>query len=330
MTRKLIFYSCMLILFLPSCSRTEVDHGSFNIGVNQSIKSAPVVLATQLGLYKKEGLTVDIEIESSAVDLMEALFSKKYDLICIPENQAVIHAFSNDQFRIIAVLNRNQSRYLVMDDRSLQEPSELTGMHIGLGANSAAGYTLYRILLFNGIPSENVTTQQYAPIDLPQALARREVDAIIAWEPFTSIAMKLLGEHGRAVNAHLGRDMYWLLVTRLDIAQSRSEDLSALLVALNKAISRLNEDTNRALAMCSTALSLSDNAVDTEWNDYTFYLELPQSLLLAMEQEGAWYQKQNTTGGSFPQFFDLIDSRALSRVLDKRVTMFGIGASNSP
>ena len=327
---KRAFYTFVIFSLFSSCSQPAEDHGNFSIGVNQSIKSAPVVLASRLGLYQKAGLSVGIEIESSAVDLMEGLLTNKYDVICIPENQAVIHAVTNDQFRIIAVLNRNQSRYLVMDDRSLQDPSELSGMHIGLAADSATGYSLYRILLFNGIPETDVTTLYLDPLDLPAALARGEVDAIIAWEPFTSLAMQALGSHGRAMNAHLGRDMYWLLVTRLDVAQTRSHDLSALLIALDHSISRLNRDTIRTLQMCSSALALSEDSVKKEWEDYTFYLELPQSLLLAMEQEGAWYHERYNIGGSLPEYLDLIDGRSLARVLEKRVTMVGIGTSNVP
>lgn len=330
MTPRLGYPSIAVFFLFISCSPIPVNHGTFSIGMNRSIKSAPVVLASQLGLFDKAGLIINSGIESSSVNLMQGLFLKQYDLVCIPEYQAVVNAFNDDSFRIIAVLNRNQSRTLVMDGRSLQSPLELGFKRVGLAANSAAEYTLHRMLLFNGIPMDSVIVKHYAPDDLPSAMANGEVDAIIAWEPFTSMAMDVLGSNGHSHNAHYGRDMYWLLVTRSDITETRTEDLSALIASLDKAIAIINDKPGPSLETVSSALSIPFDSMIKEYDDYTFYIELPQSLLLAMEQEAAWYSDGSVEGAGAPDFLKLVDGRALLRALDSRVRIVGIGGSNTP
>ncbi|HKL85094.1 MAG TPA: ABC transporter substrate-binding protein [Treponemataceae bacterium] len=329
MTRKLAVFF-VLSFFFVSCTRNEKDHGSFRVGINQSIKSAPVVLASSFGLFEKEGLVVETEVESSAVDLMNGLFSKKYDLVTVPGYRAIVNSYKRDDFRIIAVLNRNQSRSLVMNAQVLENPANLVGKRIGLATNSAADFTLYRLLLFNNIVESQVQILYYDPADLSGALANGEVDAIISWEPFTSEAMSLLGDNARVVNAHMGRDMYWLLVTRSEIIETRSKDLSALLLALDKAISRLNKNTSNSLKTVATALSLSPDLLFKEWDDYIFHLELPQSLLLSMEQEASWYKERIREKPLIIDFLDLIDGRPLSQEFKRRVSIVGLGEADAP
>lgn len=327
--RKSLFV-LLLILGLVSCTQKKNDYGTFRIGVNRSIKSAPVVLASSLGYFKDEGLTVDIEVESSAVALMGKLFDGQYDLVCVPDYQAVVHSFSKSDFRIIAVLNRNQSRSLVMNGNSISDPSDLAGTRVGLAANSAADYSLYRILLFNDIPESSVNVVYYEPNTLPNALINGDIDSIIAWEPFTSIVLNTLGENAHVINAHYGRDMYWLLITRADILHARSDDVTALLGSLDRGITFLNKKPTEALASISSALSLSHESVLKEWDDYTFYLELPQSLLLSMEQQGIWYRNRMGKDTLVSDFLDLMDGEPLARRFPRRVSVVGTGGNNAP
>ncbi len=318
------------MLVASSCAKKSVERVSFSVGVNRSIKSAPVILADSLGLFDSEGLDVSVGVEGSAVALMDGLTSGTYDLVSVPEYQAVAYSFGRNDYRIVAVLNRNQSRSMILDGRSVDRAAALSGKRVGLAENSAAEYTLYRVLLFNGIDERSVSVVYYKPADLPQALASGEVDAIVAWEPFSSEAARALNGDAVIEDAHYGRDMYWLLVARADVAERKPEALSRFLVSLDRAIAGLNGNTDASLRLVANELSLSEESLHAEWDSYIFYLELPQSLLLAMEQEARWYAEYSGNATIVPDYLEFIDQSIMTRSLPKRISIVNAGGIDAP
>ena len=319
------------ILGLASCQKNRMESVPvLSVGINRSLKSAPVVMADVHGLFQKNGISVDIKIENSAVSLFDGLHEGFYDLVCVPEYQAAVHAFADTDFRIIAVLNRNQTRSLVYNGRKVAGIADLERKSIGLARNSSAEYTLYRALLVNGVDERTVSTVYYTPEELPGALANGEVDGVIVWEPFTTDALKLAGLAARTENVHFGRDMYWLLVTRLDISATRSDDLVRLLSSLEEAIGLVNKKKSETVGQIASALSLSPDSLILEWEAYTFNLELPQSLLVSMEQEALWYQGRYFPEIELPDFLDVIDVEPLSAIRPRHVTIAVDGGSRVP
>ncbi|HQL33578.1 MAG TPA: hypothetical protein PK969_10015, partial [Treponemataceae bacterium] len=58
------------ILGLASCQKNRMESVPvLSVGINRSLKSAPVVMADVHGLFQKNGISVDIKIENSAVSL---------------------------------------------------------------------------------------------------------------------------------------------------------------------------------------------------------------------------------------------------------------------
>ncbi len=323
--KEILFFLLLYVLVLTSCNKTETSSNNIKsiirIGINRSVKSAPIAIAEESGYFTENNLNVDLIIEPSAVKMMENLESSKCDIVCVPEYQIVNYSFTSSDFCIIAVLNRNQSRSLVMNNDILKSSSELAGTRIGLAGNSAGEYTLYRLLVFNNIEYNSVDVVYKKPQELASALAAGEVDSVIVWSPFTYEAVEKLGDRASVVNAQLGRDMYWLLVSRKKWTDENSDAVKQFLESLEKSYKLINADPSEAQNITASFLSLDPDSVKNEWKEYLFYLELPQSLILAMEQEGEWKQKQIPGNTEIPDFLSIIDYRYLESLYPERVTL---------
>ncbi|HZK19173.1 MAG TPA: ABC transporter substrate-binding protein [Treponemataceae bacterium] len=325
MIRKIALAVSMFSLLFLSCSRSLEESKSLHVGINKTINAAPIVLASHFNLFKKEGLDIAVDIVESSQLLMDGLFSKKYDVVSISDYRAVVNSYSNDDFRIIAVLNRNQSRILVMNSQVLTRSADLAGKRIGIDTNSAANYTLYRLLLFNNISENDVIIKHFDINKLPQALQKGEVDAIITWEPFTSKSITLFEKHMTIENCHMGRDMYWLLVTRPDIIESKNNVFSNFFLVLEKTNGLLKKNPQHCFKTIEPTISFSSNPLLTSLNTFTFRLELPQSLLISLEQQAAWYKRHMDTEPLFFDFLTLVDTEPLSQQFENRVSIITIG-----
>ncbi len=150
MFKKVIIFIYLVfsLILLMSCYKTDqkdTEIVSMQLGLNRSVKSAPVVIAEESGFFKKNNLDVVLNIEPSAINMMDSVINGKYDIVCVPEFQIVNYSFNNNDFCIIAVLNRNQSRSLIMNNDVLKSPAELAGTRIGLAGNSAGELYIIQI-----------------------------------------------------------------------------------------------------------------------------------------------------------------------------------------
>ena len=259
-------------------------------------------------------------MESSAVPLLDKLFSGELDIICAPEHLVAFNALKRDDFRIIATLNRNQSHELIINkDSGIKEIHHLKGARIGLKKKSSTFYFLYRLLLINGINLADVHLVDMISSKLSESVITGKVDAIITWPPFTAQAKQKLGDKALSFNVHMGRDMYWVLLAKSSWCEQNSEILERFLSALQSGFELMEKSPEKAMAISSTYFGFPVDRIKKECELYNFRLELPRGLILAMEQEAEWKIHQFKNDSSIPDFLKLIEFGPLEKLYPKKV-----------
>ena len=316
-----------MVFFRHTLTTRLKDHGrashvQLKVGINNSLKSAPLVIADKTGCFKRRGLTVSLVRESSSSPLLERLLSGELDIVCVPEQLVAFLALERNDFRIVGVLNRNQSQELIINTaRHVYSPFGLKGRRIGLDMDSAASYFLYRKLLFYNLCLDDVVLVDIKPDLLPDKMAAGEIDAAIVWPPFSNQIRRRLGQKALSTNAHIGRDMYWLMVVREDWSRDHAAELELFFAALEEAFDYMSSFPQKAMTTAGGYFGFPQERVRLEWDAYHFDLELPQSLLFAMEQEARWWRKRMHFIGPSPDFLALIDSRPLKNRFPGKVTI---------
>ena len=291
-------------------------------GINDSLKSAPLVIADKTGCFQRRGLAVTLIRESSSSPLLDRMFAGELNIVCVPEQLVAFLAMERDDFRIVGVLNRNQSQELIINTaRHVYSPFGLKGRRIGLDMNSAAPYFLYRKLLFYNLALDDVELVDVKPDRLPDKMVAGEIDAAIVWPPFSNRIIQRLGGQALATNAHIGRDMYWLMVAREDWCRDHTEELECFFAALEDAFNYMAAFPQEAMALAGRYFDFPPERLRQEWGIYNFGLELPQSLLFAMEQEARWWRRRMHVAGTMPDFLSLIDSRPLKNRFPDKVSI---------
>ncbi len=259
-------------------------------------------------------------MESSAVPLLDKLFSGELDIICAPEHLVAFNALEREDFRIIATLNRNQSQELIINENSgVKEIRHLKGTKIGLKKKSSAFYFLYRLLLINGINLSDVHLVDMISSELSEGIVTGKVDAIITWPPFTTQAKQKLGNKALSFNVHMGRDMYWVLLAKKSWCEKNSEILERFLSALQSGFELLEKSPEKAMGISSTYFGFPMDRIKEEHMLYYFRLELPRGLILAMEQEAEWKIHQLKKDFSIPDFLKLIEFEPLEILYPEKV-----------
>ena len=218
-------------------------------------------------------------------------------------------------------MNRNQSRYVLMNPDHVENPADFAGKSIGINPDGAAEFVLTRFLVLHGVNPATVAIRYHAEETLPEMLASGDVSAILTWPPYVQEARILMDGNILVTNAQMGVDIYWLLVTREQISRNQGPDVIRLLRALDVADAMIFEKPEEAKNLVSDRLSVSRELIDEEWNSFSFILELPQSLLVVMEQQGSWIALRDKREFNTAGLFSTINYHHLEAIFPEQVSI---------
>jgi len=306
----------------PSSPGGDMPMEELAIGINGTLKSAPVVVALERGFFEENDIQAQVTLYPSGVAAISALFDGELDVTAVPEHVAAFTSLERGDFRVLAVVNRNTSAEVVgRRDRGIESVADLEGKRIGLKKKSSSPYWLNRLLIYNNLSIEDVELVDATPADLPMMIAEGAVDAVITWHPYAYDCRKALRDNAYYADAQLGQDMYWLVVGMTGWLDEHPEIVLRYLLALQEAVDYINAHPDEAKEIVTQYLGLEREQVDFEWPLYTFRLELPQSLLLALEQECRWKIEQMEGEAEMPNYLTFIHFDGLSTLAPEAVTI---------
>jgi NitT/TauT family transport system substrate-binding protein len=127
---------------------------------NVPIAYMPVILAEQLGYYRKEGLSVTIDDFSSSSKAMQALLGGSADVAAGPYEQDIQMAAEGRPIKSFILMLRHSLRVLVVAPhrtRTIRRLEDLKGATVGVaGLGLANQFFLNYVLLKHGLAPEDV------------------------------------------------------------------------------------------------------------------------------------------------------------------------------
>ncbi|WP_405957035.1 ABC transporter substrate-binding protein [Streptomyces phaeochromogenes] len=191
-----------LVMTLAACGGDSDDSDSSNAGGNGLERSsitvaalpladdAPLYIAQDRGLFKKEGLDVRIQPVQQSIQALPALSKGQVDVIASANYVTFLQAHEKGtlDLRILAEGARvapHMMDVLVPQDSDIRSVADLKGKKVAVNIlNNIQSLTLNAIL-----DQQGVGRPEYRQIAFPQmgpALEKGQVDAVHAAEPFNS------------------------------------------------------------------------------------------------------------------------------------------------
>jgi len=88
-----VFFAFILTIYNRQKEKKwlEDEMISISVGINKSLKSAPVAVSWKSGFFLQQGIKADLIMEASAVPLLDKLFSGELDIICALEHPVAFY-----------------------------------------------------------------------------------------------------------------------------------------------------------------------------------------------------------------------------------------------
>jgi len=297
-----------------------------NLGAELSLLSAPIWIAEYHGYFKQQGLDVNIiEFDSGKASFMAMLEQQGVDISTVAPTPIMFSSFNRQDFSIIAtfVHSDDDVKVIARNDKGIIKAKDLVGKKIATPSGTTGQFFVDAFLTFNNIPVSQVEILNISPANLPEALQKDRVDAIVIWEPHAYEAQQLM--HDKTIRIP-SKNIYmetfnFMAMNRF--TNTHPESIKKFLLAISKAINFIDNNQQLAQQIVARKLVLDGKIVKHLWPDYNYALSLNQELIVTLEMEARWAVREKLTDKiEIPNYFNYIYFQALEQTNPKGVNIF--------
>ena len=178
------------------------------------------------------------------------------------------------------------------------------------------------LLVEHGLVPSQVEVVDLKPVDMPNALANRHVDAIAIWEPYAMQGLKLLQERGVQLSSPGTYRGTFNLVAMQDFIHKRQHAVTRFLTAIDRANRFISDQREAAQTIVVDRLQMDRAVVAHLWEKFSYKLFLDQLFLLDLESQARWAIKSHLTDKTLvPNYLHLVSFDGLQSVTPKAVTL---------
>ena len=291
-TRILFAALLMVPVGLSACGQsTSEPVEQLTIGVFKGVFSSLIWIAENQGYFPNNGLDVTIQDEyETGIAPMRDAIDGKVDIASGAEFVLVSVSFDNKNLKAIGTIDLADAIELVArKDHGITRPTDLRGKTIAIPKNTQAEFFLGRFLTFNDLSLDDVEIFGMRPSELVDAIVAGTIDAAMIWEPNIYEIGNRLGDNLITFPGQSGQDFFFLMVATSEVITARREAIERFLDSLLDAENFVKQYPDQAKDIVTERLDVEADYVAAVWPKNDFTTLLPQSLILAMDDEASNY-----------------------------------------
>lgn len=146
-------------------------------------------IAKEKGFFEKQGVEVEL-LWFEYVASMDAFAAGKADAVCVANGDSVVLNATGARNVMILVNDYSNGNDKIVARAGIEDVKGLKGKKIGVEIGFLSHELLMKALQDNGLTEKDVELVNMATHQAAQVLASGDVDAIVAWQPHSGMALK--------------------------------------------------------------------------------------------------------------------------------------------
>lgn len=309
-----LFWLCAVALCLLGC--TEQPQHPLKVATNDWLGYRPLYLAQDLGVLPAEQFHL-VELDSSR-EGMRAFRNRDVDLVCVTLDEALQLRLTENEARIILVMDISQGGDLVMARPGIDKIADLRGKRVGVEAGALGAYMLARLLEEAGLTVADIIKVPYSYSETEDLYRQGKVDALITFQPM-GVALEKLGARVIFDSRRLPGEIVDVLVARNAVLQQHPERIDRLLQGWFHVLTLQQQQPRKFIAGIEAFSQLEVDEAQVVMTGIAFpdaenNLHLLSRVLPEQMQRMAHIMLANGILGRRPDTSEFIDMAPLQRV----------------
>ena len=225
----------------------------FKVGYLRVMDDAQAILAHEAGLYKKQGLDVELIEFKSGTDLIKAIVGGQLHSGVLGFTNAIAWASRGADLKVVGGAQNGYHAMIVRNDSGIKQIADLKGRTIASQAPGSTADTVLKGVVFEqaGLKPDDVNVMGVSPQVAVQSLAGKRVDGAFLFEPQASIAKAIAPVTQIYEIGEVWPFPCMVVITSGDVLKKRKADLWKSLDAQKQAIDGI--DCRMMMADLSTS-----------------------------------------------------------------------------
>ena len=215
----------------------------FKVGYLRVMDDAQAILAHEAGLYKKQGLDVELIEFKSGTDLIKAIVGGQLHSGVLGFTNAIAWASRGADLKVVGGAQNGYHAMIVRNDSGIKQIADLKGRTIASQAPGSTADTVLKGVVFEqaGLKPDDVNVMGVSPQVAVQSLAGKRVDGAFLFEPQASIAKAIAPVTQIYEIGEVWPFPCMVVITSGDVLKKRKADLWKSLDAQKQAIDMLQQ-----------------------------------------------------------------------------------------
>ncbi len=320
---------CLLWLVLASltfviaaCQPTRSQ--AVSIGFAPSLNYV-LIVALEQGYFADEGLKVTAKhYRTGKRVLHDGVLTEEVDVGIVGMGPLATESIDRQDITIFGSISTHYDLYKIVArrDSGIFVPSDLLGKRIATSRSSSFHFFLNNFMTEHQMQLDpnDVVFRQAA--DLPNVLARGEVDAISTREPFVTQARALLGENVIVFSEPSLPSNTLNAVSMRSFLNDNSEISTKLLRALIRSEEFIEKNSSEAQSIVADYLGVEPEELVEGWSNTEIGIGLDDDLILRLEQIARWViNNDSVEQRDVPNFLEQIYMTALDEISPASVSI---------
>ncbi len=227
----------------------------FTMGVGVDPVFTPVFVAEVEGLFKKNGLDVEVRQFANAGEAADALLAGAVDVAGVPDYNLLSRA-PRAELASLGIFAEDRGDYVkVVAADDVSEASQMK--KIGIVPGTFSEYAAAKLLEDANVDRSTVEFVPSGPPELPALLDKGDIDGYVIWPPWTTRGEEMGGKILMPTRAY-GLGTVLTISTTDEWLKGNREEAEALMRTLAAAAKRTEEDPAAGAMAASQAAKLPE------------------------------------------------------------------------
>ena len=243
-------------------------------------------IAVEKEMFKKAGIEVEFEW-FDYVASMDAYAAGQLDAVTMTNGDTLVTGATGAKSVMILINDYSNGNDMIVARPGIKSVKDLKGKKIGVEIGFVGHLLLLNALEKSGLSEKDVTLVNVPTNETPQVLASGDVDAIVAWQPNSGQALKLVAGSKRIYSS--GDEpglIYDVLAVSPSSLAARKEDWKKVLKVWYQAVAFLKDPKTRG-----EAVSIMAARVGLKPTEYEGFIE--GTKILTLEEAKAFLKKND-------------------------------------
>lgn len=316
-----------ILVALAACGRTPPNTTETLVFAESStsVPGSLPFIAREKGFWKQRGLDVKVASFSAGRLGFDAMLAGDAAISTLAETPLALAAFRDNDSVIIAETMQTSTETRVVARRSagIREPADLRGKRIAVFMGTQAEYFLSVFLAKHGLSAADVEIVNLQPPDMVSAIARKDIAAMVGWQPHVARASSILKDDAVVfANDGLYTSIFCIATTRTYLAQ-HPEAVRLFLEGLIDAQAFVHEHRSEAEEIVARQVGIDAATLREFYGEYDFQVRLTSKLPSVMSDVAEWAVKNGKVpAGNAPPTYEARIATDVLRAIDpQRVQM---------